>query len=209
MDAAGDLLIIRDILEVCKRLDQKGLVNAYEGNISVLQNGLVYVTPSGKNKAFLNEEMICVLEAGSLKQVGGVFPPSSELLLHINSYQTRPDIGAVIHCHPPYLTGYALARKPVESRAYPEMMHVFKKIPVAAYGRPGTAAIFESARELIKNHDGILLANHGVLAVGKDVHGAMNKVEAMEAVARVLTIAEQIGKPVDLSDDECAFLLAR
>lgn len=204
-----DIGVVKDILEVCRRLDQKGLVNAYEGNISVVQDGLLYITPAGKNKGFLNEEMICVLEQDSLKQVGGKFPPSSEMLLHVHSYKTRADIGAVIHCHPPYLTAHALDCKPVETKAYPEMMGNFKKIPVAPYGRPGTAEIFEPARELIKKYDGVLLANHGLLVVSKDVFGAMNKVEAMEAIARVLSIAEQIGKPVDLPDDECEFFLAK
>jgi L-fuculose-phosphate aldolase len=204
-----DIQIIKDILTVCKRLDQKGLVNAYEGNISVRKDGLIYITPAGKNKAFLDEEMICVLEEGSLKQIGGKFPPSSEVPLHVNSFQTRPDIGAVIHAHPPYLTAFALAHRPVETRAYPEMMGNFKKIPVAPYGRPGTPDIFEPARELIKKYDGVLLSNHGVLVVGSDVYNAMNKAEAMEAIARVLTLAEQIGKPVELSGDECAFFLAK
>lgn len=203
-----DIGIINDILAVCRRLDQKGLVNAYEGNISVRHNGLLYITPAGKNKAFLDEEMICVLEEDSLKQIGGKFPPSSEMLLHVHSYKTRQDIGSVIHCHPPYLTAFALDHKQLETRAYPEMMNIFKVIPVAPYGRPGTVEIFEPARELIKKHDGVLLANHGILAVGKDVYSAMNKVEAMESIARVLSIAEQIGKPVDLPDDECAFFLA-
>ena len=204
-----DIGIIRDVLAVCRRLDLKGLVNAYEGNVSILRDGLMYITPASKNKGFLDEEMICVLEEGSLKQVGGKYPPSSEVPLHIHSYKTRPDIGAVIHCHPPYLTAYALDRKPVETKAYPEMMGNFKKIPVAPYGRPGTAEIFEPARELIKKYDGVLLANHGVLVVSKDVYVALNKVEAMEAIARVLAIAEQIGKPVDLPDDECEFFLAK
>jgi L-fuculose-phosphate aldolase len=204
-----DIQVIKDILTVCKRLDQKGLVNAYEGNISVRKDGLIYITPAGKNKAFLDEEMICVLEEGSLKQIGGKFPPSSEVPLHINSFQTRADIGAVIHAHPPYLTAFALDHRPVETKAYPEMMGNFKKIPVAPYGRPGTPDIFEPAREFLKKYDGVLLSNHGVLVVGKDVYSAMNKAEAMEAIARVLSLAEQIGKPVDLPDDECAFFLAK
>jgi L-fuculose-phosphate aldolase len=159
------------------------------------------------NKAFLKEDTICVLEEDGLKQVAGKFPPSSEMLLHVRAYKTRPDIGAVIHCHAPYLTAYALVRRPVETRAYPEMMSLFKVIPVAPYSRPGTFDTFEPARELLQKHDGVLLANHGVLAVGGDVYGAMNKVEAMEAIARVLTIANQVGKPVDLPDEECDFFL--
>ena len=204
-----DIGIIKDILAVCRRLDQKGVVNAYEGNISVLKNGLMYITPAGKNKAFLDERMICVLEENGLKQVGGIFPPSSEIPLHFNSYRTRPDIGAVIHCHPPYLTAHALNHMPLETKAYPEMIGNFKKIPLAPYGRPGTAEIFEPARELIKLHDGVLLANHGILVVGTDVYAAMNKVEAMEAIARTLSIARRIGRTVDLPDEECEFFLSK
>jgi L-fuculose-phosphate aldolase len=204
-----DSQVIKDILTVCKRLDQKGLVNAYEGNISVRKDGLIYITPAGRNKAFLDEEMISVLEEGSLTQVGGKFPPSSELLLHVNSYRTRQDIGSVLHAHPPYLTAFALDHRPVETRAYPEMIGNFKKIPVAPYGRPGTPDIFEPAREYIKKYDGVLLANHGVLVVGSDVFNTMNKTEAMEAIARVLFLADQAGRPVDLSDEEYAFFLAK
>jgi L-fuculose-phosphate aldolase len=201
--------IIKDILRVCERLDSKGLVNAYEGNISVRDNGLLYITPASKNKAFLDETMIAVLEEESLKQVGGRFPPSSELLLHVGAYRTRQDITAVIHAHPPYLTAFALDHRPVETKAYPEMMGNFKKIPVADYGRPGTPDIFKPAEELIKKYNGVLLANHGVLVVGKDVFDAMNKAEAMESITRVLFLAEQAGKPVNLSDDECAFFIAK
>jgi L-fuculose-phosphate aldolase len=201
--------LIGDILTVCRRMDARGLVNAIEGNISALQDGFIYITPSGKNKAFLDEGMIAILEEGSLKQVGGKFPPSSELLLHTQSYKARADVKAVIHCHAPYLTALALNRRPLESRAYPEMMHVFKKVPVAAYGRPGTPAIFTGAAELVKKHNVILLANHGVLALGRDIYDAMNKLEACEATAKVLFLAESIGKPVDLPEEECAFLLAK
>jgi L-fuculose-phosphate aldolase len=190
-------------------MDARGLVNAFEGNVSALEDGFIYITPSGKNKAFLDEGMIAVLEEGSLTQVGGKFPPSSELLLHTQSYRARADIKAVIHCHAPYLTAFALNRRPLESRAYPEMMHVFKKIPVAAYGRPGTADIFTGAAELVKKHNAVLLANHGVLVLGKDIYDAMNRIEACESIARVLFLAERIGKPVDLSEEECAFLLAK
>jgi L-fuculose-phosphate aldolase len=204
-----DAQLIGDILTVCRRMDAKGLVNAFEGNISALQDGFIYITPSGKNKAFLDEGMIAVLEEQSLKQMGGKFPPSSELLLHTQSYKARADIKAVIHCHAPYLTAFALNRRPVKSRAYPEMMHVFKKIPVASYGRPGTADIFTGVAELIEKHNAVLLANHGVLVLGRDIYDAMNRIEACESIARVLFLAESIGKPVDLPEEECAYLLSK
>jgi L-fuculose-phosphate aldolase len=202
-----DPIAIAEVLETCKRLDSRGLVNAYEGNVSLKRGGFIYITPAGKNKAFLTGEMICILEEKTGKQVGGIYAPSSEISLHLLSYEARPDVTGVIHCHAPYLTAFALCNKPVVSRSYPEMMGNFKEIEVAPYGRPGTSDIFETARPFILRRDIVLLANHGVLAVGATLHATMNRVEACESIARVLSIAEQIGKPVDLSPDECQFFL--
>ncbi|MDF2675006.1 MAG: class aldolase/adducin family protein [Clostridiales bacterium] len=204
-----EIKAIKEVLEVCRRLDQRNLVNAYEGNVSIKRGGYIYITPTGKNKAFLTEEMIAVFEEDTMKQVGGLYPASSEMLLHTNAYQTRPDVSGVIHCHPTMLTAYSLCNKSIESKAYPEMIGNFKKIPCAPYGRPGTDEIFDVAREYVKKNDIVLLGNHGVITVGKDVYDAMNKVEAAEAIAKVLYYAEQVGKIVDLEDSEVEMFLAK
>jgi L-fuculose-phosphate aldolase len=201
-----DISAIRQIIDVGKRLEAKGLVNTYEGNISIKRDGLIYMTPTTKNKATLTEEMIAVVNEKG-EQVGGNFAPSSECPMHINTYPMRADIGGVIHCHAPYLTAHALTGFPVESKAYPEMMGIFKKIEVVPYGRPGTNAIFVGVKPLLQNRDIVLLGNHGVLAVGKTLEDAYNTVEAAEAIAKVLFIASMMGKPVDLSDDECQMFL--
>lgn len=204
-----EIKAIKEVLEVCRRLDQRELVNAYEGNVSIRRDGYIYITPTGKNKAFLTEEMIAVFEEDTMKQVGGIYPASSEMLLHTNAYQTRPDVTGVIHCHPTMLTAYSLCNKSIETKAYPEMIGNFKKIPCAPYGRPGTDEIFDVAREYVKKSDIVLLGNHGVIVVGKDVFDAMNKVEAAEAIAKVLYYAERVGKVVDLPDSEVDMFLAK
>lgn len=181
----------------------------YEGNVSIRRDGLIYVTPTGKNKAFLSEDMIAVFAEGSLQQVGGKFPASSEFPLHTNAYLTRPDIGGVVHCHATFATAYSLCNKPIESRAYPELMGNFKRIEVAAYGTPGTDAIFTGVRPLLLQNDIVLMNNHGLIAVGRTLHEAMNRAEAVEAIARVLYYAERIGKPVDLPDTECQMFFAK
>ncbi len=203
-----DKKAIQELLTVCQRLDSRGLVNAFEGNVSIRRDGLIYITPTSTNKAFLNEDLICVLDEKTHKQVAGLKPPSSEMLLHTRAYETRPDAYGVVHCHPTMLTAYSLCRKPIVSRAYPEMIGNFKIIPCAPYGRPGTTAIFDVAEEYVKKHDVILLGNHGILAVGDDVMAAMNKVEAAEAIAHVLYYAENMKSPiVDLDDDEVQMFL--
>ena len=80
-----NLQAIQDVLTVAKRLDEKGILNAVEGNISVRDGDLIYITPSGKNKAFLTEEMTAIVDLDG-NQVGGSCKASSEYKLHLHTY---------------------------------------------------------------------------------------------------------------------------
>lgn len=191
----------QQVLLVAKRLDEKGILNAIEGNISVRVGDLVYITPSGMNKAFLKEEQIAVLTLEG-ERVGGSCKASSEYKLHLHAYKCRDDIGGIVHAHAPYLTAHALCGKPVRSDAYPEMIVVYGSIEVAAYGRPGTDDIYREVGPLLQKEDVILLENHGAMAVGKTVIDAMNAMEAAEASARILTLANQVGTPKILPEKE-------
>ena len=172
--------VIREVMAVAKRLDEKTLVNTFEGNISAKVDGKIYITPTTKNKGLLTEDMIAVMDENG-NQIHGNCKPTSELPMHTETYTIRDDIGGVVHCHPPYLTAYALANKDVETRAYPEMMGNFCKFECAPYGRPGTDKILAGAIPILQNkRDIVLLGNHGVLVVGKTVTDAMNKTEADE-----------------------------
>lgn len=202
-----DKQLIQQVLAVAKRLDEKNLVNAFEGNISAIQDGMVYITPTGKNKAFLTEEMIAVIDKDG-QQIGGSCKPTSELPMHLQTYQIRKNIGGVVHCHPTFLTAHAICNQPVETKGYPEMMANFKIFEVAPYGRPGTEKILDGAIPIFEHSDVVLLGNHGVLAVGKTVEDAMNKVEAAEAITKALYYANALAKPLDLSKEECDFFYA-
>lgn len=202
----GDINAIREVLMVAKRLDEKQLLNAVEGNISVKRDGLIYVTPSAKNKAFLTEEMIAITDLDG-NQVGGTLKASSELRLHVLTYQMREDIGGIVHAHPAYLTAHAVCGKPVETRAYPEMMFKYGRIEVAGYGRPGTDDICRELEPIVKHSNVALLENHGAIALGPDAIEAMNNMEAAEAIAKVLTIAKTVGIEKDLPEEECRHLL--
>lgn len=199
-----DKELINRVLTVAKRLDEKNLVNTFEGNISAKKDGLIYITPTTKNKALLTEEMIAVIDEDG-KQIGGNCRPTSELPMHIDTYKIRGDIGGVVHCHPTFLTAHAICNKPVETKGYPEMMANFKVFEVAPYGRPGTEEILKGAIPIFEHSDVVLLGNHGVLAVGRTVEDAMNKVEAAEAITKALYYANLVGTPMDLSEDECKY----
>ena len=203
----GDISAVREVLLVARRLDEKKLLNAVEGNISLKRNGLIYVTPSAMNKAFLTEEMIAVTDEDG-NQIGGNYKATSELRLHVLTYRMREDIGGIFHAHPPYLTAHAVCGKPVETRAYPEMMFKYGSFQVAPYGRPGTDDIVRGLKPLLKKSDVALLENHGAIAVGPDALEAMNNMEAAEAIAKVLTLAKLVKQEKNLPEEECRHLIA-
>jgi L-fuculose-phosphate aldolase len=198
---------VESILEVAKRLDEKQLVNAFEGNVSLIQDGLLYITPSGKNKASLTADMIAVFDKSG-NQVAGSLKASSELPMHTNVYKMRDNIGGIVHAHPPFLTAYAICGKPLESKAHAELLWDHKRIEVVPYGRPGSDAIYEGVKPVLDmGRDVMLLSNHGVLAVGNTVYDAMNKLESVENAAKISVIASLIGESSDLPADEVAWLL--
>lgn len=101
----------KEIVFYAKLMDEKGLVNTLEGNLSILdkETGKLYITPSGIRKRFLKEDMIAVVKDG--EQIGGTAKKSSEFLLHEAALKARPDCNAVAHIHAPYLTAYAYCGK--------------------------------------------------------------------------------------------------
>lgn len=199
---------MREIITVAKRLDEKQLVNAFEGNVSLVRDGYLYITPSGKNKALLTEEMIAVFDSEG-NQVCGIYPASSELKMHRAVYGMREGIGGIVHAHAPCLTAYALCAKPFYTEAHAEMLWDHKRIEVVPYGRPGSDDIYTGAKPILdKGRDVMLLSNHGVLSVGSTVFDAMNKMESVENAAKISILSKLVGEPCNLPREEVEALLA-
>lgn len=201
--------IKNEIVLYAKLLDQKGLVNSLEGNISILdrKNNLLYITPSGTRKSFLNEDRIAVLKNG--EQVGGSLKRSSEYLLHEAALKARPDCSAAVHTHAPYLTAYAYCRKAVKLRCSTSFSLLYEEIPCLPYGEPGTEHIADGIEALIKDHDLILLGNHGCISVGKDLETAVSLTEVCEEVLKAHHLAQCIGEVKDIEPDQLEALLER
>lgn len=197
--------IIDEIIEVAKRMDRLGLMNAFSGNISVYDDGLYYVTPTGKSKANYTRDMICVLDEEG-NQIAGSYKYTSEFKMHRAVYPMRSDIKAVIHTHSPFLTAYAVASKDFIVDCYAEAI-MMGGAPVCAYGQPGTDAIYADVEGKIQNHNVVLLENHGVLAVGESLQSAANRAECFESAAKVVTIANLIGGAKPIAEDELKKLL--
>ena len=198
---------IYDIIKVAKRLDEKGLVNAFEGNISVLEGDYMYITPSGQNKAWLTPDMIAVFNEKTGKQISGI-KASSEIKMHRAVYRLRNDVHGIVHAHAPFLTSYAIRNTPFFSKGYAELIWDHKVIEVAAYGRPGSDEIHKHLGPIFsKKRNAALLANHGVITIGDTVFKAMNRMESIENAAKIVFIAKMMGEESSLPQEEIDALL--
>jgi L-fuculose-phosphate aldolase len=128
--------------------------------------------------------------------------PSSETMMHLVAYRERPDVGAVVHAHPPLSTGFSVAGIPLDRAVLAEVVTTLGSIPIAEYGTPSTPELARAVAPYVKAHDGLLLANHGALALGKDLFGAYYKMETIEHFARISLVARMLGREHLLSREE-------
>ncbi len=198
----------KEICEVGRRVYQRGYVAANDGNISIrMDDDRVLCTPTGVSKGFLSEDMlaICDLEG---EQVAGSMKISSEIRMHLEIYKLRADIYSVVHAHPPTATGFAVAGIELTQCVLPEVIVSLGGVPLAAYGTPGGPDIVEPMKPLLRQYDAVLMANHGVVTLGKDVMDAHFKMETVEHFAKIALVAHQLGKVHTLGDQDIDDLIA-
>lgn len=197
----------RQICRVGRWMYSRGYVVASEGNLSVrLADDRILVTPSGACKGRLKLETLLVTDLSG-EVVCGTGRPSSELLMHLLFYRSRPDVNAICHAHPPTATGFATAGRALEEPVLPEVVVDLGKIPLARYGTPGTWDLCAGLEPLVNDHDAILLENHGVVTCGPDLSTAFQRMETVEQFARVMLTAELLGGPHLLSRIEVQKLI--
>src|SRR5436190_21803504 len=183
-----------DIVEVGRRLWQRGYVASNDGNISVrLDDQRLITTPKNVWKGFMTPDMMVITDLDG-KKISGQREPSSELKMHLEVYKNRPDARAVVHAHPPTATGFAVAGIALDRAVLAEVITTLGSIPIAAYATPSTQELPDAVRKYIKAHDGLLLANHGALTVGADVYAAYYKMETIEHFAKISLVARLLGR---------------
>lgn len=208
MDWLEELRLRQEIAKAGRRLWQDGLVAHTDGNISVrLDDEWVLITPSGVNKGALKPYQILKVRLQDAS-VDGEGKPSVETPLHLAIYRIRPDINAVVHAHPPYATAFAAAGMALTEPVFPEMIVRFGEIPLVPYATPGTDRLAELVAEAMRDHDAVLLQNHGAITVGRTLEEACGLMEALEWTAKGLWLAKAIGDAITLAPTEIARLLA-
>lgn len=191
-----------------RRLAGLGLSPATSGNVSARVKAGYIVTPTGAAFESLGPDDF-VYMGDDWTHSGGQRPASSEWRLHRDIYRARPEIHAVVHTHSPAATTLACLRRPIPAVHYEVAYAGGKDIPCAAYATFGTQELSDSAVAALRDRRACLLANHGALALGREVEEAALLAERLEHVARLYWQALQAGEPVILDDAEMARIAAR
>ena len=190
------------IAATAPKLVTAGLTTGSGGNISVVsrQAALVAITPSGVAYDQMRDEDVVVSDLSGQVQEGHR-RPSSELAFHLAIYHARSDIGAVVHTHSVYATTFACLHKEIPPVHY-LVGFCGNKVPLAPYATFGTPELAENVVRHMGSFNAVLMANHGLVAVGPSLARAFAVAEEIELVARLYYQALNIGRPKMLSDAE-------
>jgi L-fuculose-phosphate aldolase len=183
----------QNIVEVGKLVFDKGWIAANDGNISVrLDNDCLLCTPTAVCKGMMTVDDLIVCDMDGNK-IEGSRERTSEIAMHATIYRMRPDVRSVLHAHPPVATGFAAAGRALNVALLPEVIIGLGSVPLADYGLPGTPALTDGMLPYIPKYDAILMANHGAVCYGADVHQAYFRMETVEHFARITFVAEMLG----------------
>lgn len=196
--------IKKEICDIGKRIYDRGMVAANDGNISVKLNDNEFLcTPTGVSKGFMTPDYICKVDKeGNVIQANKGFKPSSEIKMHMRVYKNRPDVNSVVHAHPMYATSFAIAGIPLTQPIMPEAVIALGCVPIAEYGTPSTNEIPDAVEKYLQHFDAVLLENHGALAYSDTLLAAYHKMESVEFYAQLLFLSRQLGGPKELSSEQ-------
>ena len=190
------------IVMLLSRVYQKGLTTTSGGNLSIKDSeGVIWITPSGIDKGSLTAADICkVMPDGT---VIGKYKPSVELPFHKLVYESRPDVSAVLHAHPPAIVSYSLIRKIPDINIVPTPSQVCGKVGIAKYEVPGSDALANRiVEEIKKGLNVVIMENHGVITCADNLFEAFKRFETLNFAASIGITSSIIGKPVALTKDQ-------
>ena len=193
--------IKKELIEYGKKAGEKNFTPGVSGNLSARYGNNIVITTSGSANGYLDEDDFVVIDFDG-NVVEGNKKPSSEKMLHIEFYKLRPDINYIIHVHSPYLSTFASCRIPLDDPIMAENVFYFGQIPVAEYGLPSSNDLVEKTSEYFKEHNAVLMANHGFIIGDATLKDAYLKLELAESYAQVVLNTKLLGGAILLSEHE-------
>jgi L-fuculose-phosphate aldolase len=190
-----------ELVTTSKRMSELGLTPGMSGNVSVRSSGGIIVTPSGMPYSELRPDDVVEIKAdGSVRP--GQRAPSTEWRLHRDILAARSDVEAIVHTHSLYCTTISMLRRPIPAVHYMIVLAGSDEIPCAQYATFGSAELALNAVSALRGADACLLANHGMVALGRSLPAALKLAAEVETLAAQYWHATQIGSPHVLERSE-------
>lgn len=187
----------KEIIYWAKRLYDKNMSPARSGNISIkFENGIL-ISATGTCLGDLEENDIVFTDYNG-KVLSGDKKPSGEKTMHSEIYTKRDDINAIIHCHCPVISSFAVANTEINEAIMPDFVVLFGKIPIIPYFCPSSIELAEAAGKMFEKYNVILLQNHGVVAGAKTLKDAFYLLETLRAYCETYFGAQVIGSAYKL-----------
>lgn len=204
---SNDLASRQAVVQALQALGDKNLNKGTSGNVSVFTGEGMLITPTGvAPEALLPEHVVHMSLSGEVDE--DQLTPSSEWQMHADVYSGKPGVSAVVHCHSPYATILACARRAIPAMHYMVAAAGSYGIPLADYATFGSKELSEANLDALSTSMACLLANHGQLAIGFDLPAALKLAELVEEQAHCYWGTLAIGGPVLLDKEQMGDVLS-
>ena len=186
------------VLEAAQEMAQKGLVVGTSGNVSMRLREpsgreLLAITPNARYYDSLTVDDIVVIDFEG-ERVEGELAASIETMLHIGVYKARKKVNAIIHTHPVFGSVISVAGLEIPAILDDQVIYIGGEIKLAEYALPGSQELVENVLSALGPRNAVLLANHGVLSVGRNMREAFTISELVEKTAKIYVCALSLGR---------------
>jgi L-fuculose-phosphate aldolase len=202
-------MALRDkLVSTAKKMSALGLTPGMSGNVSVRTQSGLLVTPSGMPyEDLIPDDAVAIQLDGTVRP--GQRAPSTEWQLHRDILASRNDVVAIVHTHSLFSTTLSMLRRSIPAVHYMVVLAGADEIPCAEYATFGSAQLALNAVTALRGGSACLLANHGMVALGATLDGALRLAAEVETLASQYWHAAQIGQPHVLDRDELARVRAK
>ena len=181
------------VLEAAWELDERGLVSGTAGNMSGRVDDSCFVlTPSSVPYRTMTLDDLVVVDAEG-EVLEGQRSPTSEMPLHLECYGRYPEVGGVVHCHARHSSMFAVAHRPIPAGIDEFVIYIGGDVPCADYRQSGTGELATEVAAHLSDRSAALMANHGLLCIGKDTADALHSAAVVEHNAQIMWGAESLG----------------
>ncbi len=206
--ARPDAALREALVAAVRRLDALGLNRGSTGNASARGSagGGFWITPTGMGSEAQASDLVWLGDDGT---VDGDWAPSSEWPFHRAVYAARPDLHAVVHLHSPDATAVACLRRALPPFHYMVAVAGGDDVPCTPYHLFGTEALSQAVAEAFRERHACLMANHGLVAGGRDIAHAMKVAQEIESLCGTWLSACAAGEPALLSREQMSEVIER